>query len=461
MYIVAGVTCSGKSTFLRSNAADALDLTNKQVIFAHEVGFSRLIGKKSRAFSPKGDVLHYNLMRPAVHMESGARDYYDFHSDPAFSFIEKNARRLTAIVVIAAEAAIYRRLNDRVEIEPGRPRRSDDRYPRQYWRELLEANNIGEIYERFALEMERLSIPCRFYMSTDDPDEPFKEVHRYSAKSILNRGYAPPLGNIRSYKENDFEYQRINLTHEHNTRGQNRTASLLDALALELQDKTVLDVGSAIGGLAFSAEQMGARRVVGLEPKSNRLEASVEIKRVINSQCEFWNETVSSLGKGVSFDHVFALNVAHHMPDFLDNLRILSSITNETLTLEFPGLSDPKYRGSFIGRVGSCSPRMPVVGVSVRSKDQTFVFSPEALRRILLDHGNDFGSYTVWLSPMRHRYFMRFYKEVSAGSHRPVRKVKRSQYPRTPRSASGSRVVELLKETKFIRDLWHRLRRAG
>lgn len=453
MYVVAGVTSSGKSTFLNSTQGVELGLDNKSVVFANQVN---LVSKHGSLLGENG-VFHYNLLRP-VRMRGSEVSHYDFYADPAFSFIEKNASRLTAIIILAKEDTIYRRVDRRTKSEDGN---SASTYHRAYWRTILRGCNLNELYERFTLEMEALGIPCCFYLSSDDPQEPFRKVHRYSAKTILNSGDVEPLGDIQSNFLDDCEYQKLHLGNGVNTKGQNRSSSLLNALALDLRNKTVLDVGSAMGGLAFSAEQMGARQVVGLEPKSNRFRACVELKRVINSECEFYNETVASFGDQKRFDHVFILNVVHHMPDFIYDLRILTEITNETLTLEFPGLADSKYQSTIAGAKSDSDPRTPLIGVSLSSQDQTFVFSPEGLRRILMDHFNGFKSYEVWQSPMRHRFFMRLYKDGHRGSHAPIQYIKQKPYTRVQSLSFGVRIREIAKKWKFARVLWRSLNCIG
>lgn len=450
MYIIAGVTSAGKSTFASSLKGSELGLGGDTIVFAHQV-----INKRSLFSRRIGKIFHYNLMRPVQYSKIKDEKFYNFYADPAFSFIEKNASRLTAIIIVSSVITIKNRIAKRRKSELND---TFETYPNHYWLNMIENYDLKEIYERFSLEMERLGIPCRFYASVENSDEPFQEVHRYSIKDILTEGKINSLGSINPNLQQQFEYQKINLSHGISTNGKNRAASLLNALTVNLRNKSVLDVGTAIGSLAFSAEQMGARRVVGLEPKSNRLVAANEVKRVTNSGCEFYNATVSSFNFESNFDHVFLLNVVHHMPDFIHDLKILSEITNETLTIEFPGLNDPKYLSTYKGRKIKKYMSQPLIGVSLSSADQTFVFSPEALRRIMIDHRTAFKSYKVWFSPMRHRLFMRFFKDTKEESTQPIKNIIQGPYAYYPLSFY-QRVKLRAIEIPLLRHYWVKLKR--
>jgi GH15 family glucan-1,4-alpha-glucosidase len=93
------------------------------------------------------------------------------------------------------------------------------------------------------------------------------------------------------------------------------------------------------------------------------------------------------------------LNVVHHLREPVRALRMIAELCNEKLIIEFPVLSDEKFQSTLPDRQ-EFDPSLPLIGVSLLSeKDQTFLFSKEAINRILLEHDRLFSRIEFDQSP--------------------------------------------------------------
>ena len=187
-------------------------------------------------------------------------------------------------------------------------------------------------------------------------------------------------------RTNSFRYHRVPLPHGLATPGQDRSETADIVLPEDLSRRSVLDVGCALGYFCFEAERRGAARVVGSELKPERLEQARLLKDVQDSRVEFVGQDLLAGEPREHFDLVLALNVLHHLSDPVGALKRLSELTNDRLALEFPTFADPKFRRVSGIRMWRLYDRRPVIGVSTGKVDQTFVFSRNAIRRILREH---------------------------------------------------------------------------
>lgn len=187
-------------------------------------------------------------------------------------------------------------------------------------------------------------------------------------------------------RDNRFRYHRVPLPHGLATPGQDRSETAALVLPKRLHGKSVLDVGCALGYFCFEAEKRGAERVVGAELKDDRFESANLLKRVLESRVEFIQRDLLAGEPEERFDLVLALNLIHHLPEPITALQRLVGLTREQLVLEFPTFADPKFRRSSGIRAWRLYDRRPLIGVSSKRVDQTFVFTRSAVRRILRDH---------------------------------------------------------------------------
>lgn len=136
-------------------------------------------------------------------------------------------------------------------------------------------------------------------------------------------------------------FHRIELPGGYTTPGTDDSASKLELLHLpSLAGKSVLDVGAWDGFFSFTAERMGASRVVALDSRSWRdpgKEGFEYARSALGSQvedveCEVLD--ISPETAGGTFDVVFFLGVLYHMRHPLLSLERVASVTNELLVLE-------------------------------------------------------------------------------------------------------------------------------
>jgi SAM-dependent methyltransferase len=209
----------------------------------------------------------------------------------------------------------------------------------------------------------------------------------------------------RVLREERFPYHRVELPFGLHTPGQDRSATRDVIFPASLAGKTVLDVGCALGYFSFEAEKRGAARVVGVELNEKRLRQAVLLKEILGSRVEFLQRDVLTEPPAEPFDCVCFLNVIHHLPEPMRALRQLAALTRERLMVEFPTFADEKFRKNVGIRFPWFYDRLPLIGVSSMSRetDQTFVFSPGAIRRILQDHTPLFREVKIVDSPMAGR----------------------------------------------------------
>jgi SAM-dependent methyltransferase len=203
----------------------------------------------------------------------------------------------------------------------------------------------------------------------------------------------------------DFKYHKVPLPFGLATPGQDRSDTAAIVLPASLAGKSVLDVGCALGYFSFEAEKRGASRVVGVELRDDRFAQANQLKDVLASRVEFVQKDVLADDVGGPFDLVLFLNVIHHLKEPMTSLRRLAAITRGRLVVEFPTFRDEKFMKSAGIRWPGRYDALPLIGVSSLAKgtDQTFVFTPEAIRRVLLDHERLFARVEIIPSPMKGR----------------------------------------------------------
>ena len=201
-----------------------------------------------------------------------------------------------------------------------------------------------------------------------------------------------------------FEYHSIQLPYGLKTKGSPRDYSIFEGI--NFKSKTVLDVGCGYGSMSFYAEGKGAADIKGIELKMHRYIGGIILKNILGSIVKFEKINLFETDFSKKFDIVILLNVIHHLPDPFFALRKLVEMSGDVFILEFPTLDDPKFKSTLISEQGSMlnsivfriknrirsfskkfvkqdENELPVVGISLKSKKQTFVFSRKGIERYM------------------------------------------------------------------------------
>jgi len=143
-------------------------------------------------------------------------------------------------------------------------------------------------------------------------------------------------------------YQRFELAPGVFTPGARDVAAVVDqmGIATDLTGKTVLDVGTTNGGVAFALEQRGASRVVAVDIYPPERFGFTALKTALSSRAEFVQANIYELPSLLpeKFDIVVFLGVLYHLRHpllALDNVRQLTRgeafIETEVADSELPG----------------------------------------------------------------------------------------------------------------------------
>ncbi|PYK31783.1 MAG: hypothetical protein DME57_02460 [Verrucomicrobia bacterium] len=411
LWIISGPTSVGKSTFIRSEECSALTgLRSKTLVIKP---MDDLPGQLNpRLFTEADCFVHYNMLRPVslfarseAAQVASPREYQErsvqFTADPWWTeFIRRTRDKpKRAVIVVANPAAIWERAGGRRG------------YNIEYWRSLYEKLNFPDIYRAWCSELERQQIPFVFVDATGstysrlDAEAALKIVDR----KVMNTTYSKQQIEKILQQEN-FAYHRINLPFGLHTPGRDRSRTRDLIFRESLTGKSVLDVGSALGYFCFEAEARGAARVLGVELDRERFRQSCLLKDIVGSEVEFLQRDILKEPLDEQFDYVCLLNVIHHLDEPIRAIHQLAAIAREFLIIEFPTFEDSKFRKTTRIRFPKRYNRLPLIGVSSKKATsqkadggQTFVFSPDAIARILQDHRPMFSEVKIIDSPVAGR----------------------------------------------------------
>lgn len=410
--LIVGPSSVGKSTYY-----DAL--TNAQhsahkpgpIVFAHSV----------RWRIPDNIVLHYNMLKPFLHMSSQELELkgWNFLADPVFKRIVQNAKRIRkAWILVSGLEDLLKRMRERTHVERG----SAVDYNSDYWANVLQRLDLFQLYERLFDHFDAAGIAYDVVYSSTDAVDGFAPSDRVFCHYNLRGKWfpVPEAEEIRSVRGlRGCEYQTVLLPRGERTdrRGYShlgvaRNATFEKILTMSCQNKSFLDIGCANGELLFKAERLGATRLVGVDVNRDRFEAAQAVADLIRSRVQIIHADFMDLPVETTFDFVFALNVLHHIEDIYGFLRKLARLASQSIYIEFPTMSDPIYRGYRCPLAAWRLNRAPVMGVSSSRKGQTFVFSPRALIRIVMENIGGFSTWQLQKSPIKGRKILVFTKTL-------------------------------------------------
>jgi SAM-dependent methyltransferase len=436
-WIISGPSSVGKTSFIRSpRCAEITGLPPETpVVWAsEESGLDDV--ESSDAF------IHYNMLRSArIAQRDGGnigRSATRFDHDKAWTSIIGRSAQKRAVVLVTSTQTMKDRISQRTTSEESAFLGVEGGYRPQRFLKLLEKVDLADVYGAWCAELRNRGVP---YVLVDSSDDSYPIIEdekrlpeildgRSSACSPAQPEPQTRNGEASAYTREQimellragrFGYHRIELPYGLHTRGQDRSETRDLIFPESLTGKSVLDVGPALGYFCFEAEARGAARIVGVELRDDRFRDAILLKEIKRSNVEFIQRDIVLDPIEEQFDFVLLLNVLHHLYEPFRALRQLASITRERLVLEFPTTADQKFQASLDVELPPECESLPLIGVSSMQPGirETFVYTPAAIQRVLMDHERLFDSVEIVRSPMLGRAIALCHKGPSGGQRQP------------------------------------------
>ncbi|WP_018233512.1 class I SAM-dependent methyltransferase [Thioalkalivibrio thiocyanodenitrificans] len=391
IHLVMGVSSAGKSSFIESRIRSGV-WRDLPVIIAPEIG-----PRTADELLRQECIVHYNLFR-ANENDFSAIDRAPL-TDPVLALLLQHRHRIKGYLLATHRSEIIKRALLREGVEP-HFRVDTGPYPRERVLALLCQVDLDAFHHKWVDFLRDQGIDFEILDSTDRQYAPVASATDMTGVLASHPAVRYSDEEIRTITErHPFEYQRVTLAPGVSTSGHDRRDALR-FLGDDLSGQSVLDVGCADGYFCFEAEKRGASRVVGTEVKPHRFIGANILKEILGMRTELLLRDIFSDPLQESFDTVLFLNVIHHVKEPVSALLTLARLCRKRLIVEFPTLSDSKFRATLPER-SAIDPDLPLIGVSLlTSQDQTFLFSPPAIERILLDHTALFSKITFEPSPL-------------------------------------------------------------
>lgn len=391
MLLICGISSSGKSTYLAKNkmnwiAASKIDKNLQNINDA--------------------DAIHYNLLRYCDYSQDHLKN--DFSADPILQGLLKKKIIREIHFIYTSQEELLKRILLREHIENDG---QNNRYPAlKIFNTVISLEYINFI-RKWAECLSDLSPNIKYFLSANNQFT--------TAKSIDE---AIELGekNKSTYSHNEKEEILTRLPLEYQTylpNGEsNRTPTWkLIKKYIKLENvNNALDIGSANGQFCFLLEKEGINNVIGLEPKAKRYNSANMLKAICNHHSQFypldfhaWSQSTQE-----NFDLILLLNVIHHMQNPISDLLAIANRSKKYLVMEYPTVSDPKLMKTLVDERMSQLSGLPIIAVSLKQEqDQTYLFTDNALKRILIDNEKIFTTVKFLKSPLHEsRSIAIFYK---------------------------------------------------
>ncbi|WP_122819098.1 methyltransferase domain-containing protein [Nocardioides pantholopis] len=404
MLLVIGPTCAGKSTYIRSLEEPA-DGARRRVHFGHQLRRGRAVP------SGPNDVVHLNLLAVSQSRKGEGPTRIAQTQHPEFVASLEAAERV--VVIGAPRSVLIERAAMREGTEPDIKRFADNTYRAERWSTVLQTKHLAQYYEQLALALDGAGKPVEYLCSNHPELLPvsrwqFPLLATDAAEGLCAAGHPAP--------DLDLGPRTYQADYRPGATGSKRSLTLGRALQMPLADKRVLDIGCAEGAAALSAARMGAE-VTGLEPKQSRIRKARAISQALGTPIELHRMVLDGYdAPRNSFDVVLALNVIHHVHDPFAFLDRAADLTRSHLVLEYPGLGDRKFAATVPGATVP-GDDLPLMGVSLPAEqDQTYVYTPAAFERYLVEILGVFGHHEVIPSPIPDRWISVFSQKRRRGS---------------------------------------------
>lgn len=402
IHLVLGPSSVGKSTYIEQRLSHG-DWRGLPIYMAYELDRG--------VEDPRLDVdcvVHYSLFRPFRNRVEQINN--QLVDDPALGVLLARAGQIQAHLLVSPHAELARRIliRDSARVEP-RLKADPKVYRNDMVFELLCALDLSSLYRRWIALLRDHLVPLSFIHAVAGEFQDLASEEDVLTIVADRRPVSYSLVEIdRIMRTFHFEYQRIAITPERMTPGQDRSPSL-QFLDPDLSGRTLLDIGCGYGFFCHEAVRRGATRVVGTELKPHRFLGCLVLNEILGHGIRFLRQDIFDHPLDETFDVVLLLNVIHHLKEPVRGLRMAARYCREKLIIEFPTLADPKFRASMPAKQLApaeqmpdwMDPQLPLIGVSLLTgQDQTFLFSPTAIFRILMEHERLFSRIEFMPSPM-------------------------------------------------------------
>jgi 2-polyprenyl-3-methyl-5-hydroxy-6-metoxy-1,4-benzoquinol methylase len=408
--LVTGPSGVGKSTLLESawlrRHHGAVE--REQVVIGSQVPQGRL--DESAAY------VHYNLthylLLPAADPSEPVRARLE--REPILSQILALPTLDRALVIVSPIQELVERASGRTHVELDLP---DVPYDSAGWVQRLQGVDLFALYEQLYALLDERDVAVDVVFSSRRLADGFAASDRaFTHHNLRGRYVLPPE---RATAETvaalpGCHYQSVPLPagvvtssgYGHVAGG--RAATFEATFTESLVGASVLDVGCANGDFLFRAERLGAGRLVGVELHKERFEAAEAIARLLMSDVRVHRGSFFDYATDERFDYVLVLNVVHHIRDFDRFLAHAASFATHRLVVEFPTLTDKKFSDYRRIDLRAEANDLPLVGVSGQGADQTYVFAPEAMIRIVAEGVGGFSTAHARPSPIANRSLLVF-----------------------------------------------------
>ena len=359
----------------------------------------------------KKSVVHYNILSYLTKNESGS-----LSSERTFLEILKYKKKFNEVIIIVAP---IEELILRAKSSVCTEKNKNAKYDNNFWVNIYKKINLFKIYEDLFEILDSKKIEYKVLFSSKNL---FKISDRVFAHHNLKGKYFElPIKNkvLELIGKNEMHYQSITLpynikssTKEFKHIPLNRDDSFKPLASQDLRNKSILDIGSAIGNYLFKSERHGANKLFGVEKNKDRYLASTLVAKILDSNAKFINSDFDKSLFKEEFDYVLCLNIIHHIENYEKFLFDAAKLTKKMLLLEFPTFLDPKFLSyKKISKQDAIKMNnLSILGESSKTIDQTYVYSPLFIKKFLMDNNLGFVKYNTYDSPIEGRVIMSFLK---------------------------------------------------
>jgi SAM-dependent methyltransferase len=380
IHLVLGVSSCGKSSFIDHALKNGLLPRNAKIVMAYEIG----------SYLPKGPcIIHYNLFRPFRNSLDNINNRLD--SDPVLNLIFNASKRIKPYLLMSHKTLLLRRVLNRAFIESDLKHNMGEYRVRDVF-ELISHIDYVEFHRQWVSCLSKRLQGIKFINAETDVYPEYANLTELADSLREPRDEVFTTTQIKDILSKfQFGYHSINIKGDISTDGDDRsnTATIIKPFLI---NRSVLDIGCGYGFHCFETERYSSKTIIGTELKKERFLGANVIKTIKNSKVVFEFKNIFANDALPQFDTVLLLNIIHHLNDPIDAILKASKIAQRTLIIEFPGPNDHKFQKT-LSLPHPISHDLPFIGVSLLgSQDQTFLFTKEAVRRILFEHNKLFAN---------------------------------------------------------------------